>query len=294
MNIFKNKLLDFIVALFRNFFYSFYSTDFYRDILKKYRGFGFKYFLNLAFLGEVISLSIFIIFCSQISQYFKEGIVSNIFTKNIEFITTQIPLIKTNNGTLSFVNDNVQEVVYLHNNENKAIVSIDLAQNSKNHNTPIILNKEYIHFKPFSNGTIGSKFFSYKILDILGSEEIFLDKSSVKSILSKIFFKFQKSFAKNMVLMIPLFFLLLSFNLIVYQIQIVLLVYITTNFLILKTTFKSSFRVSLFAGGCFALFYPSTFFYGTVYMKLLFFIKTIPYCVMFYSFWKIKHSIHRS
>ncbi|MBF8246547.1 MAG: hypothetical protein ISN64_00945 [Rickettsia sp.] len=285
MKIFKSNILRFFIKIFKILFFSISSMDFYKNVIKNYKGYGVKYFLNIVFLGEIIFLIFFIIYCSQIEGYFSKGKISNLLTKNIEYIISQIPEMKYSDGKLS--NKKQQDFIYLYDISKKPIITIDIGEQSHNHSTPVILSSEYIYLQPFSKHF--DKVAKYKILDLLGKEEKILTQDFILAILYKIFLQFQDSFTKNLILISLLLFILLSVNLIIYQLEIILLIYIITNLLLFKISFKDIFRTVLFASGIFSLFYPVVFFFGIISIKHLFLIKILPYFLMTYSFLKMKN-----
>ncbi|MGX6959724.1 MAG: DUF1189 family protein [Rickettsia endosymbiont of Pentastiridius leporinus] len=250
-----NLLLFILIGLntlIRHLYLSIRSIDFYKDVYKKYHGYGIRYLFIVSFIPSIIYCIFILNYIVMLKGYFN-GLHSSKVTDNIEYVLNQLPEIKYANSKI-FVEE--LEPIYLYNKYNEKVVVIDTKNqisNIEKSKIPFVLeaSKFTVNLIITNTKKIFPSIINYS--DLFKQNQLTLTPEIIK-----------KYFAENL-LYVPNLFIyfgmpaIMLFWFITFLFEksvIILLVYITTTLLRTKTSIQTAIRLVMFSSGVPILLQP--------------------------------------
>jgi len=242
--------LSFMKTLVHHLWLSITSIKFYENVFNSYEGYGTKYILTLSFISSLICCVLFLEHVNQIRNYLTNNVISDRVV-NIDHIIRQFPAINYDGQKISIQEETP---LFLYNLNNYKLLAIDPSNKllpSDRIRIPVILEASKIIINLMdSEGTVKNTF-PIKYDQIFGNQSQILTEEVIKSSFAAIFDKAPSLF---IYLIFPITTIMIFINALLEKSFIIIMVYLVTRLVTVKTSLKTCIRTVLFASGIFVLF----------------------------------------
>lgn len=243
--------------LFLFLFYSLTKPQFYKDILKDFKGYGFRFIFTLTFIGTLFTSVILVNKLAITKLYFENKVPTNMLTENIENILGRWEDIRYNGYSISSENDDVS---YISGPSGKSIIAVDandVLKGDKRNEIPVIFGSKTLLLNlPLISSSATQ--IPYEYQTILGSQERIITADTLFNLMKKYVFYIDKIF---IYMVFPLSILLNLVMLISEKIFMTLIIYLVLRSYVKsnKKLFQTSIRLVAFSCGLTALLLPVVF-----------------------------------
>lgn len=261
MTTFLSNLQDSILILFKLLKLSLTDSNFYKDVLTKFSGYGLKFVFVLIYIGTIGASIILTFRLEPIKEYARTKTVTSNATIIIDSI---IKNWETFYFDGRFIKSHSSEPIIIKTPANKPIIAIDdndTLTGSARKNIPIIFTKSKLLLGSGESSSGGHQV-SLDYQNIFGDQKLTLDSEYVLSAIKEYIDYFDKII---IFVFTPIMVLLNLVTLLLEKILMTIIVFFTLKlFLGIETTIKSSIRVVLFSCGVSALLMPFSIIWGTI------------------------------
>lgn len=242
-------------TIIRHLWLSVSSINFYVDIYRVYKGYGFKYILSLSFLSSFICTIYLITNIAHIENKLQYEDL-NAEKSILHQVISQFPDINYSGNAIE-INGTTPFYIYNPKN-NKKLIAID-PENTLSHQEkqqiPMILSSKkitvnFMHYE----GSVSDSSMSYT--QILGNDPDNITQEDIRSIIMKLLNQGYRIFTY---VVFPASILLLFINAILQKSILIILIYVISIIFNLRLGMETTIRMVLFASGVYVLLQPIIF-----------------------------------
>lgn len=237
----------FIKTLITHLWLSVSSVKFYEKIFNSYKGYGIKYVLALSLISSLICTILFLYHLDNVRSYLnKDKISANV--ENIDHIIRQLPALDYDGLKIS---TEEETPVILYSLKNKKILALDPGNKlmpADRAKLPIILGAQKLIVN-LSDASVRNTL-PIEYTQIFGNNPQILTQEIIKSSFAQIFDKAPSVF---IYLIFPVTAFLIFINVLLEKSFLVLMVFLITRLITIKTSLKTCIRMVFFASGIFVL-----------------------------------------
>ena len=225
------------------------SVKFYEKVFNSYKGYGAKYILTLSLISSLMCTILFLYHMDKVRSYLNKDKIS-INVKNIDHIILQLPAIDYDGLKISTKEETPLFLYILKNHKILALDPDNKLTPIDRTKFPIVLSTQKIIINLIDSEGGLRNALPIEYTQIFGNNPQILTQEIIKSSFAQIFDKAPSVF---IYLIFPAAAFLIFINVLLEKSFLILMVYLITRLISIKTSLKICIRMVFFASGIFVL-----------------------------------------
>ena len=249
-----STILETFKGVFRNLLLSLISVDFYRDVIRGFKGYGLQYTLNLSLFAAMLCCVHILYFNDKLANYLQGGnIADSRQFNNLDYVISQLPEIDYDGQT---INIQANDPIKISDPNGKVIIAIDPEKKlkpSEKHNIPLVMQLDNFILKMTAKETSSNELFKLDYNFLFGKEPGLITPETFKMRLLDI----SNNLPSTLIfLFFPALMVVIFANSVLNKVFIVLMIFLISNILLKKLPLSVCFRLILYASGIVILLQP--------------------------------------